>query len=143
VKLGLKKISLDLVSFGTPYAIVLNLALIIFILAVLPTDALQHSPVKCVFKTIILPLVFHGSCPIYGLFAGCECPACGITRGVSSLLHGDIPGAYAYNPLSFLVLATMLFLLVLNLYRTIERLKHPKQKNISASAKRKSTKMKR
>ena len=35
---------------------------------------------------------------------GLACPTCGFTRGMLSLLHGDITQAWLYNPLLFSVL---------------------------------------
>jgi hypothetical protein len=109
-----KKIILDIISFNTPVAIVFNLLLIIFLLAVLPAPVLEMSPFKCVFKTIILPAVFLGNCPTTGLFALCNCPACGLLRGVSRLLHGDLAGALALNKLSVIVLLVMIALIIAN-----------------------------
>lgn len=37
-------------------------------------------------------------------FTGIACPTCGFTRGVFSLLHGNITQAWLYNPLLFSVL---------------------------------------
>jgi hypothetical protein len=37
-------------------------------------------------------------------FTGVPCPTCGFTRGLLSLLHGDIIRAWLYNPLLFTVL---------------------------------------
>jgi hypothetical protein len=37
-------------------------------------------------------------------FTGIPCPTCGFTRGVFSLLHGNITRAWLYNPLLFSVL---------------------------------------
>jgi hypothetical protein len=39
---------------------------------------------------------------------GIPCPACGSTRSVMSLLHGDFYTALYYNPLGFLVVALMI-----------------------------------
>ena len=36
---------------------------------------------------------------------GVECPTCGFTRGVVSLLHGHIAQAWLYNPLLYFALA--------------------------------------
>ena len=46
---------------------------------------------------------FGFPCPFREL-TGWECPFCGGTRLGSALLHGDIPAAFAYNPLVFLSL---------------------------------------
>ena len=119
----LKGIFLDLVSFNTPQARVFNLSAILIALAVVPTKHLVYSPVKCVFKNVILPLVFRGNCPTSGLFAGCECPACGMTRAMSRLLHGDVVGAYGFNKGVFLVLLVMLVLIAINLVKSVREYK--------------------
>ena len=38
-------------------------------------------------------------CPFLYL-TGCYCPGCGTLRAVHRLLHGDLPGAIGYNPLT-------------------------------------------
>jgi hypothetical protein len=35
---------------------------------------------------------------------GVECPGCGLSRAFQALLHGDLAGAWAHNPLVFVVL---------------------------------------
>ena len=119
----IKRIFLDLVSFNTPQAKVFNLSAILIALASVPTKYLSYSPVKCVFKNVILPLVFRGNCPTSGIFAGCECPACGMTRAMSRLLHGDIVGAYNFNKGVFLVLLVMLVLIAINLVKSVREYK--------------------
>ncbi len=42
-------------------------------------------------------------CPFLYL-TGCYCPGCGSLRAVHRLLHGDLPGAFGYNPLTVVVL---------------------------------------
>ncbi|MBN2459767.1 DUF2752 domain-containing protein [Candidatus Woesearchaeota archaeon] len=115
----LKKIVLDLISFNTPQAIVFNLVVILLVLALLPTSTITTFPSSCIFKNFILPAVYHGDCPDSGLFAGCECPACGLTRAMSRLLHGDFAGAWDFNPLVFLVFPAMLAMIGLNLKRSL------------------------
>ncbi|MCL2455278.1 MAG: DUF2752 domain-containing protein [Micrococcales bacterium] len=39
-----------------------------------------------------------GVCPSVAL-AGVYCPSCGVMRGTADLLHGDLAGAWAMNPL--------------------------------------------
>lgn len=43
-------------------------------------------------------------CPFHR-FTGLPCFACGSTRGVLSLLGGDVAGAFAFNPLVLVVLS--------------------------------------
>jgi hypothetical protein len=116
----LRKLVLDLLSFNTPQAIVFNLVVILLLLAAVPTSSLTTLPSTCIFKNFILPAVFHGHCPSSGLFAGCQCPACGLTRAMSRLLHGDLTGAWGFNPLVFLVLAVMLAVIAMNLKKSID-----------------------
>ena len=119
----IKKIFLDHVGFNTSFARFFNLSVILGFLAVYPTSLLGNLPFKCVFKNFLLPLIFRGNCPTTGLFAGCECPACGLTRGMSRLLHGDLAGAWAYNKLVFIVFAVMVILIVYNLVLFIKEYK--------------------
>lgn len=44
------------------------------------------------------------ACPLYSL-TGFACPGCGMTRGLHSLLHGDILQALDYNAMLPLILA--------------------------------------
>lgn len=125
-----KKIALDIISFNTPQAIVFSLFVVILLLAVLPAPVLELSPFKCVFKSFLLPLVFSGHCPASGLFAGCKCPACGLTSGVSRLLHGDLAGALALNKLSVIVLFVMIALIVINIVKMLKGSANKNQKKI-------------
>jgi hypothetical protein len=110
---------LDCVSLGSPQAIVIDFSIILLVLLILPTSSLHVLPYRCVFKHVILPFVFRGNCPTSGLFAECNCPGCGLTRGISRLLHLDFAGAWEYNPLSFAVLGVMVVLLVVNIKRSV------------------------
>jgi len=115
---------LELISFDSPRAIILNLSLILFSLATIPTSWLDSSPAKCVFRSYILPLIFQNHCPTSGLFAGCACPACGMTHALSRLLHFDVVGAWAYNKGVFLVFGVMLFLLIFNSLKWVKAWKN-------------------
>ena len=50
-------------------------------------------------------------CPLRTL-TGVPCPFCGMTRGVTSLVHGDLGHALLMNPGSFFVVAVAVALLV-------------------------------
>lgn len=114
-----KRFFLDIISFNTPQAIVINISSILVLLAAVPTKYLVYSPFKCVFRNVILPLMFHGGCPISGIFAGCNCPACGMTRAMSRLLHGDIIGAWDFNHMVFFLFVAMATVLIINLARSV------------------------
>ena len=119
-----KLILLDILSFGSPQAIVFNLSLVLLILASVTFGYLKYSPFKCVFKHIIFPIIFRGKGgPVGGLFAGCSCPACGLTRGMWALLHGDIWGALHFNKFVILVFLIMAFLIVSNIVQIIRKYK--------------------
>lgn len=118
---GLKKFILDLISFNTPKARVVSLSAIISFFILLPTKYVECLPAKCVFKHFILPLIFNDKCPVNGLLANCECPACGMTRAMSRLLHGDTSGAYAYNRMVLLVLFVMLTVIAYNVYLVLRK----------------------
>jgi len=45
-------------------------------------------------------------CPFYGL-TGLHCPGCGTLRALHHLLHLDLPGALAFNPLTVLCLGAL------------------------------------
>jgi hypothetical protein len=125
-RFNLKRFILDLISFNTPQAKVINLGLILLILAILPTNNLSYSLFKCVFKHFLLPLIFGGICPTSGLFANCACPACGMTRALSSLLHGQINSAWNFNPLVFILLPVMVALIIINLVAWVKYYKKNK-----------------
>ncbi len=55
---------------------------------------------------------FYPQCP-FNAWTGLYCPGCGTLRAISRLLHGDLPGAFGYNPFSTVVIPlTGLFLMV-------------------------------
>lgn len=116
----IKNIFFDLLSFGTPQAKVFNLSSILLILSVIPTKSLGILPIRCVFKHFLLPLIFNGNCPTSGIFAGCNCPACGLTRAMSRLLHGDLIGAWNFNKIVFIVFGIMIILIIINLIKSIK-----------------------
>jgi hypothetical protein len=95
----IKRFLLDLVSFNTPQANVINFGGLLFLLAFIPTEKLYYLPVRSVYETIF------GVTPY----------SSGILRGLSRLLHGDVQGAIAFNQLTLLVFVVILLLLFLNI----------------------------
>ena len=47
-------------------------------------------------------------CPFLGL-TGCYCPGCGTLRCLHQLLHGNVVGAFGYNPLAVLSLPFIVY----------------------------------
>jgi hypothetical protein len=54
---------------------------------------------------------FFPGCPFRAL-TGFTCPGCGGTRGLHCLLHGDVVGAFEFNPLLIVSLPFLLYALV-------------------------------
>jgi hypothetical protein len=50
-------------------------------------------------------------CPLRTV-TGIPCPFCGMTRGVTALLHGHVSAAFTYNPGAFLIFAMAIVLLI-------------------------------
>lgn len=105
---------LDLISFGSPRAIIIDIAIILLLCAAVPISTLESFPVKCLFKSYVIPFVFHGNCPESGLFSGCECPACGMTHALHYLMNGEFRKAWETNRIAFAVIASMASLLASN-----------------------------
>lgn len=52
-----------------------------------------------------LPCPFHAA-------TGLHCPGCGSTRALHQLVHGNLAGAFAYNPLAVLVFPYLVYSLL-------------------------------
>ncbi|MDD3175305.1 MAG: DUF2752 domain-containing protein [Candidatus Nanoarchaeia archaeon] len=122
----IKKVFGDLISFGTPQAIVINIFLIFLIFTLIPTSTLENKPSLCIFKNIILPFIYNNNCPTEGIFKDCECPGCGLTRAMSSLMHGNLKDALNYNKGIIPLVLTMIVFWIINLRKSI---KHYKKTN--------------
>jgi hypothetical protein len=59
----------------------------------------------------LVPFDFVPPCPLRTL-TGIPCPMCGMTRGVTALVHGDLGHAMFLNPASFLAVGLAVLLLV-------------------------------
>jgi hypothetical protein len=80
----------------------------------LETRSLRLAGVSALGIAAALPLLpGHDTvtCPLRAT-TGIPCPFCGMTRGVSRVLHGDIVGAAALNPGSLLLVVTAVVVLV-------------------------------
>ena len=58
-----------------------------------------------------LPATLGPPCPLRTV-TGVPCPFCGMSRGVTALVHGQLSAAFTYNPGAFLVVAMAIVLLV-------------------------------
>jgi hypothetical protein len=54
---------------------------------------------------------FFPACP-FRMLTGLTCPGCGSTRGLHRLVHGDVVGAFEFNPLMVVSLPFLLYALV-------------------------------
>lgn len=73
-------------ALGSRVKLVAAIAVALAAIAV-PTAWVASGPSLCLFRLII----------------GCPCPGCGMTRAVSSMLHGDIAAAIRFNGLVVVV----------------------------------------
>ncbi|MBS3167052.1 DUF2752 domain-containing protein [Candidatus Woesearchaeota archaeon] len=122
-----KTLFLEFLSFSSPRAIVFNLLFILIFLRVLPLKLLENGPRLCVFSRI-LELIYRGNCPTSGLFSGCACPSCGLTRGIAHLLRGDLISAYTLNKGVILVFLVILIAIIWNLILFLRQRKAKKPK---------------
>jgi len=53
------------------------------------------------------------------LLADTKCYACGMTRGIHHLIHGEFAAAWEFNKLTFIVLPLALYMIVSSLYKMI------------------------
>ena len=102
----IKKINfffLDLLSFGSSQAKLINFNLIFLTAFLVPTKDLHYLPVRSIWKE-----VFH-----------IDAYSVGLTRAMSRLFHGDLIGAWNFNKLVFPVALVMSYLLISNLIKSI------------------------
>jgi hypothetical protein len=59
----------------------------------------------------LVPFEFVPPCPLKTV-TGIPCPMCGMTRGVTALVHGDFARALLMNPASYLFVALAILLLL-------------------------------
>ena len=95
IKLGFKNF-LFILSLSKPFSRIIVFSLGLIILFLLPTNKLHYLPVRSLYESIFNFKPYSS----------------GITRAVSRLLHWDIIGAWNFNPLVYLVIPIVLFILV-------------------------------
>ncbi len=59
----------------------------------------------------LIPFEFVPPCPLKTV-TGVPCPLCGMTRGVTSVVHGDFEHALLMNPASYVAIALAVLLFV-------------------------------
>jgi hypothetical protein len=59
----------------------------------------------------LIPFEFVPPCPLKTI-TGIPCPMCGMTRGVTALVHGDFARALLMNPASYLAVGIAVLLLL-------------------------------
>lgn len=111
----IKSFILELLSFNSVRAKVINFTVILLALRIIPTEKIGNY---CLFSKFILP-IFLNPCPTVGIFAGCFCPACGLTRAVSHALHLNFQNAWDMNKLVIIVLPLIIILLSINLFKLL------------------------
>jgi len=112
----IKNFFLELLAFTTKRAKVIDISVILIALRIIPPEKIGSY---CIFKNFIFPFVFK-TCPTKGLFVGCNCPACGLTRATSQALHGNFNEAWNLNKLIAIVLPFLLIILGINLFSLLK-----------------------
>ncbi len=113
----IKSVFLEFLSFDSERAKIINLSSILLFLTVIPTKIIENGHSICIFKNFIFPMLFGEDCSFLG---GCDCPACGMTRSFSNILHGNIKIAWSFNKLAFISLTIMVALVIINAIKLIK-----------------------
>ncbi len=58
---------------------------------------------------LLVGYVFDESTCVWRALTGLPCPGCGMIHAVLALAHGDVRGAWRFNPVSFAVLPILLW----------------------------------
>jgi len=74
-------------------------------------------------RYVVLPLMTRPLPEIcmFKRLTSASCPGCGLTRSFISLAHGDLAGAWKYNPAAFLLFPAMVFQIP---YRSVQLWRH-------------------
>ena len=102
----LKKIKffiLDLLSFDSVQARLINLSLILLLSLTLTYDKVKYIPVRSIYSLL-----------------GIKAYSIGMTRALSSLMHLDIKQALEFNKLIIIVFLVIMTLWIINLVKCIK-----------------------
>ena len=113
----IKSVFLEFLSFDSERAKVINLSSILLLLTIIPTKIIENDHSICIFKNFIFPIIFGENCSFLG---SCDCPACGMTRSFSNILHGNIKRAWSFNKLAFISLTIIITLVIINAIKLIK-----------------------
>ena len=92
---------IKLISLSDPKCRAATFLIVLIILAIIPVQTLESMPNLSICSKVL----------------GEYCYSIGITRGVSSLLKGDIDTSYSYNILAPLVALVMIAIIAVDLIR--------------------------
>lgn len=98
------RVLLEHLAFDSPRARTLNFLGILLLAAIIPTDRLDWLPVRSVWENVF----------------GFRPYSSGMTRALSRLMHGDLEGAWAFNPLVFAVFTLIVGLVAWNAWRWVQ-----------------------
>jgi len=96
----------DILTFSYPKYRILTTFVILLLLFIIPIGFLQSLP--------NLSICSH----VFGKY----CYSVGITRGISSLLKGDVSQAMEYNPLSLIALLVLAIIMMRDLISILNRI---------------------
>lgn len=91
-------------------ALLIMMVSVFIYLLILPTDHFDEGQSICLSV----------------LLADTRCYACGMTRGIQHLIHGDFEGAWSFNKLTFIVFPLSVFLIGRSIFQLIFTIEHSK-----------------
>ena len=99
IKIFLNNLFLIL-SLSKPFSRVIVICSGLMTLWFLPTNKLYYLPVRSIYESLFNFKPYSS----------------GITRALSRLLHGDTKGAWEFNPLVYLVIPIIIFILIKDIF---------------------------
>lgn len=77
--------------------------------------------IVCVLQIVLFSLFGQGIPCVFRLLTGLQCPGCGMTHAISSLLRGNIQLALHYNILSITLVPILALYLTYKLYQFLQK----------------------